>query len=69
MRGLRGGLFKFWLRGEGLIREEGNRERGQISDFFSYTFFEITKKSLTKITKSLQNHIQKHKNHKSLQNY
>ena len=28
MRNLGGGLF--WLRGEGLIREGGNRERGQI---------------------------------------
>ena len=32
---------------------------GQITDFCSYTFLEITKKSHTKITKSQRNHIQK----------
>ena len=30
----------------------------QITDFFSYTSLEITKKSHTKITKSQKNHIQ-----------
>ena len=32
---------------------------GQITDFFSYTFLEITKKSHTKITKSQINYLQK----------
>ena len=31
---------------------------GQITDFFSYIFLEITKKSHTKITKSQKNHMQ-----------
>ena len=43
---------------------------GQIIDFFSYTFLEITKISQTKITKSQINNLQKaKKNHKSLRNY
>ena len=32
---------------------------GQITDFFSYTFLEITKKSHIKITKSQTNYLQK----------
>ena len=32
---------------------------GQITDFFSYTSLEITKKSHKKITKSQKSHIQK----------
>ena len=42
---------------------------GQITDFFSYTFLEITKKSHIKITKSKKSHTKSTKNHKSLKTY
>ena len=42
---------------------------GQITDFFSYTFLEIAKRSDTKKAKSQINPMQKDKNHKLLRNY